>query len=122
MAPHLSPGARVATGAVVLATALVGVPVTFYGTGAVVDALVDRDVISCEEISCGIGTGFLLLIVSAIFLVLAACLALVLPICLPRTFTTGRALATGAAAGGAAVAVLLVAMSLVFLSGPSTSP
>jgi hypothetical protein len=119
---RLGAGARVAAAALVLGGVVVGAVVCFYGLGAALDALLDRGVVACgDDVACGVGTGFLWLLAMAATVVLAAVAGLLLGLCAPRRWTTGRALA----AAGWVVAghlVLLVAVMVTILLATSSTP
>lgn len=110
--PRLGAGARVGAAAIVLGGVGLGSVLAFYGVGALLGALMDSGAVTCgEQVGCGIGTGFLMVLAGGAGWVVGFVAALVLAFALPARWSTGRALAV---AGGVATAVvLLVALAMV---------
>jgi hypothetical protein len=108
---RLGAGARVAAAAVVLGGVALGSVLAFYGVGALLDLLLDRGAVTCgEQVGCGIGTGFLMVLVAAGGWVVGLVVALVLAPTLPARWSTRRALAAAGWAAGAVVLLTALAM------------
>jgi hypothetical protein len=117
-APRLGAGARLGAAAVVLVGSLVGSVLAFYGVGYGVDALMDAGVVRCgDEVGCGIGAGFLMVLVGAAGCVLGSVTALVLALAAPGRWGTGRALAAAGWVTGGLVLLVALAMVGVLVAG-----
>jgi hypothetical protein len=95
----------------------------FFAIGLVVDLLIERGALTCgESVGCGIGVGFFLALTGGAGVLLGSVVALVLPFVLPGRWSTGRALRCACLVTAGLVLLIVIAMTVVWLSGAGGGP